>query len=232
MFENLDPQTQGKVNTALKGDPIAKAGEPVQRAAQDWARQGAGGNPREFANRYEYARAKFSEVRTAAAERLAGQPSARAKAVEAAAAEMTPERLTTALEADIQTVRELGPGQNLEGSRPNASPKEIAEAVQSLDRVGFESETAEAYHAIKHQDELPSIPGATGEPVRDYAAAARDTIRTGSVVDASPSGGSTRVVIRKTYGTPPNQSLMEAIIYVRPNGKVTLASYGTAKAKL
>jgi hypothetical protein len=38
--------------------------------------------------------------------------------------------------------------------------------------------------------------------------------------------GSTLVIIQKTYGG----TVLEAILYVKPDGKVTLASYGKAKA--
>jgi hypothetical protein len=227
MFNGMDPQTQGKVNTALKGDPLQNTPD-AQRAAQGWARRGAGGDPREFANRYEYARARFNQLRSAAITRLKGQPNSRARAAQEAAAEITPERLDVSLQGDIRTVTSRGPRQGLEPIPPDASPADVARQVQGLENVGFESPTAEAYHAIKHQAELPARPGATGDPVTDYAAAARDTIRTGSVVDSARAGDSVRVIIRKDY----SGTLMEAIIYVKPDGTVTLATYGAAKAKL
>jgi hypothetical protein len=225
MFTGMDPQTQSKVNTALKGDPL-RSSPDAQRGAQEWAQRTAGGDPREFANRYEYARARFNKARSAARERLSGQPNSRARATEAAAAEMTPEGLDAALQRDLGTVSSRGPSEGLEPIPPDASPADVARQVQGLERVGFESPTAEAYHAVKHQSELPARPGATGDPVADYAAAARDTIRTGDVVDATLLGDSTRVIIHKNYaGTN-----MEAIIYVKPDGTVTLATYGAPKA--
>ena len=226
-FDGMDPQTQGKVNTALKDDPIAKVDPATQRAAQEWALEGSGGNPREFANRYEYARAKFNQARAAALERLAGQPNARARAAQEAAQAITPERLATELGTDIKTVQDLGPQQSLEGLPPTASPDEIAAGVQGLDRVGFESETAAAYHAQKHQGELPEA-FASGDAVTDYMGAAQDTIQTGTVADTKAVGESTRVIIRKTY----DGTVMEAIVYVSADGRVTLATYGAQKAKL
>jgi hypothetical protein len=235
MFNDMDPQTRQKVNTALSQDPIAKASPEVQKAAQDWAAEGANGNPREFANRYEYARAKFNEARAQAAEDLAGTPGAKAKAAQTASNEITPEKLNAALKADNETAQGLGKGQNLgSGELPeNPTPQEVAQGVQKLDRVGYESDTAESYHAVKHQPEMPSPPRSPNQ-VENANAYAMDTIKTGSVVDATrpPAGGSTRVIIQKTYpsaagGEP---QVMEAIVYVDPNGKVTLASYGRAKA--
>jgi hypothetical protein len=46
------------------------------------------------------------------------------------------------------------------------------------------------------------------------------------------AGGSTRVIIQKTYpsATGSEPQVMEAFVYVDSNGKVTLASYGQAKA--
>jgi hypothetical protein len=233
MFENMDPQTRQKVNTALSQDPIAKAGPEVQKAAQDWALEGANGDPREFANRYEYARAKFNEARSQAADEFAGTPNAKAKIAQAAGDQITPDQLTNALAADNASAQGLGKGQNLEGLPENPTPQDIANAVQKLDRVSYESDTAESYHAVKHQGELPA-PSKSTDPVENFNMYATDTIKNGSVVDATTlePGGSTRVIIQKTYtsssdGTP---QTMEAIVYVDANGKVTLASYGNAKA--
>jgi hypothetical protein len=230
MFAGMDPQTQGKVNTAMKGDPIAKAGEPVQRATQEWARDGAGGNPREFANRYEYAREVFNEANTAARESMPkGTP--KADVARAAAADITPEVLEARLAADIETVRSLGPGENIEVP-PGTTPEQIGDAVQGLDRLAFESDTAAAYHAQKHSAEVPPMDGATGDPVVDYMNAARDTIQTGRVAATKTMpNGNTMVEIRQTYGTPPVQTEMHAIIYVEPGGKVTLATYKSVPVK-
>ena len=54
---------------------------------------------------------------------------------------------------------------------------QVAKDVQKLERVGFESDTAEAYHAVKHQGEVPPRDDATGDLVSNYDAAAQDTIR-------------------------------------------------------
>jgi len=41
MFDDMGQLTTGKVNTALKDDPLAKVPE-AQKAAQHWAQKGAG----------------------------------------------------------------------------------------------------------------------------------------------------------------------------------------------
>jgi hypothetical protein len=231
MFKDMDPQTQGKVNTALQGDPLRKVSEATQKAAQQWALDGAENNPREFANRYEYARAKFGAERDAAAIRLKGKPGAKAAAGAEAAAAITPDKLTSALDASTKSVEALGPGGRLEDLPANASPEEIAGRVQGLERLGYETPTAEAYHALKHQGELPPMANRTGDPVKDYNAAAMDTVRNGQVVHSGPAeGGSTRVVIRKEYGVP-DGIVKEAIVYVKPDGTVSLATYGKPKWK-
>jgi hypothetical protein len=106
------------------------------------------------------------------------------------------------------------------------TPDDIGKAVKGLDRFGFESETAESYHAAKHQAELPE-PKLADSPVENYDAYAKDTIKTGEVVKAEQQpNGSTLVIVQKTYGG----TVLEAILYVKPDGQVTLASFGKAKA--
>jgi hypothetical protein len=236
MFDGMDPQTQGKVNTALKSDPLKSS--DAQRAAQDWSQQGAGGDPREFANRYEYARSRYNQTRKAARERLEAEANAAGKqnvnvgkaAKAEADAAMTPEALDAALQSDLAKVSSDPPG-SLDPLLPNASPDEVACQVQGLERVAFESPTAEAYHAVKHKAELPTELQHTGDPVVDYAPAAHDTIKTGEVVGAvRVQGDSIRVVIHKDYGDTAKVT-MEAIIYVKPDGTVTLATYGKPKAR-
>jgi hypothetical protein len=236
MFEGMDPQTTQKVNTALKGDPIAKASARAQADALEWARGGSGGDPREFANRYEYARAVFDEAKAAATVRLKGTPNARANAAAAAELEITPQRLNQRVAADVEAVGGLPRAQRLQDIgveiSPEASPGQVADAVQKLDRFGFESEAAEAYHAVKHGRELPPELR-TGQPVADYRAALTDTIRTGEVVLAQPmEGGSTMAVIRQTYGAGDTAVTMEALVFISPDGRVTVASYGSPKMKL
>lgn len=99
--------------------------------------------------------------------------------------------------------------------------------------MGFESPTAAAYHVTKHEKELPPELRGKGGPVKNYAAVAMNTIKTGHIVEAKllPSE-STRLVIRKAYGDSPTQRLLEAIIYVKPGDSVVLASYGSEGAKI
>jgi hypothetical protein len=228
MFKDMDPQTRGKVNTALKNDPLAKAGDGVQDAALQWAKDGADGNPREFANRYEYARSKFDTIRNGLAPEYKGKPNGKNLLNEAAGKEVTPDRLTKDLATDNAASKALGPGDNLDMAKlpENPTPDDIARGVKGLDRFAYESETAESYHALKHQGDLPE-PKLADNPVDNYDAYAKDTIKTGDVVKAETQpNGSTLVIVQKSYGG----KLLEAIVYVKPDGTVTLASYGQAKA--
>jgi hypothetical protein len=103
---------------------------------------------------------------------------------------------------------------------------EVAGVVQGLEHVAFRSPGAEIYNVREHQAEVPVRLQNPDDPVGAYVAAANDTIHTGRVVAAGrAASGSIRVRIHKDYG---NDHVMEAIIYVNPDGTVTLATYGTA----
>jgi hypothetical protein len=45
-------------------------------------------------------------------------------------------------------------------------------------------------------------------------------------------GGSTMAVIRQTYGAGDTAVTMEALVFISPDGRVTVASYGSPKMKL
>ncbi len=221
-FADMDPQTTSKVNTALSGDPLAKATSGTQDAAEDWALDRANGNPREFANHYEFARAQFNEARI----RRKGQ----ANINQAASVDVTPDELTKAYDHHASRVQGDGVGQAID--KMSTDPEVVARTVQTLDRFAFESESSEVYHAVKHGRELPPE-FETGDAVEDYAAATRDTIRSGKIVKATGvDGGAVLVIIRKEYQAANYDEVLEAIVYVEDTGKVTVASYGRAKAKI
>ena len=90
--------------------------------------------------------------------------------------------------------------------------------------MAFQSETAEAYHALKHQTDLPpEFRPAGGNPVDNYEAAINDVVKTGRVVAAEPTDtGSTMVVIQKTY--PSIGADVKVIIYVKPDGTPVIAT--------
>jgi hypothetical protein len=88
------------------------------------------------------------------------------------------------------------------------------------------SDTSAAYHVHKHYDELPTSE-TTGNPTRDYFDSAEKTIRDGQVTDAGPlEGGGERLIYRRTV----DGKVMEAIVLVKPDGKLIMATYGAAKA--
>ncbi len=221
-----------KVNRALTGDSIEKAGEATKRAALAWALRLSDGDPSEFANYYEYARALFDSAKRQAQRDLIGQSNKKKRAMARAATVISEEHLDATLAADFARVRLLREeGSSALDALP-ADPAEIGRAVQQLAELRFATDAAEVYHARKHGTERELPPEfVTGDPVRDFNAALRDTVRTGAVEVVRPTHTeSIQVVIRKTYGANPGV-VMEAIIYVRPNGNVIIATYGKAKMR-
>lgn len=219
MFDRMDPLDSpltSKVSRAITQDPM-KAVPATQKAVQKWALEG--GSPSEFANRYEYASAKFNQAKNAALR--PGTPNTKANAEAAAEPAVTPEKLTADLSADIKRIQDFGPGEHVRSS--SRAPAEIGAEVQGMKRIAFESDTAEAYHAVKNQDELPpEFTPAGRDPVESYHAAYDDTIKTGTVT-VTKVAGATKVVIQKTYAGIDEP--MEAIIYVKPDGTTVLATY-------
>src|SRR5439155_22091499 len=127
-----------KVADAFGSDPLPKTVKPV---ARKWAMETAEGNPREFANRYEYAKARFLKIRDAAMEGLEGQPKLdKGAAATKAGAQSTPDALADALKADLETVKSLGPGQDVGAAAAGMAPEDVGKAVQKLDRIGYESD--------------------------------------------------------------------------------------------
>jgi len=240
----MDDLVAKKVNTALTGDPLmASESTPVIDAArvraEQWALAGANGNPSEFANRYEYARAKFTNAKNAKEEALL--PNEKPKdmkkpvyAKNAVAPEITGPALQASLERDVASIRKLPPGQNRVERLPTDTPESIAPKVQQLDRITYQSPTAEAYHVEKHVNELEDIVGLPEhDPVARFAEATRLTLREGTVHSASvESNGSIKVVIRKEFATTAKElTELQAVVYVQLDGKVVIATFGGSGAK-
>ena len=235
-FRSMDVQTQDKVRKALGSDPLTgkNVDENVAPRTLEWALNSAEGDPREFANHYEYAKAKFTEVKNDARDRLRKNndtDNLNRRASQEASDSITPEKLEAGLNKDIKAVQEQGSKENLDDLSPYTTPEHIADEVQKLNYVGFETPTAAAYHARKHGDELPKSYIAENDNVQAYLDAAQDTISTGQISKVEPAGqGSTLVVISKEYLIDgETDKLMQAIIYIKSDGKVTLATYGSRK---
>ncbi len=228
-FKDLDPQTRVKVNDALSDDPLGTQKD----LAQQWALGGAKGNPREFANRYEYAKAKFNELKRQAPEGLSRN--ARKKLAQE---KFDIEDLDRQLKDDLAAAGEQGPRQRIDlpedtdwqALAQNADA--LGGKVRKLDHLDYESPTAEAYHIAKHAHELPdqaAVKGVqlTGDPRKDFLAMQQHTIQTGKPVTTGellPPDDAVKIVFTQSYG----DKTMQAIVFVRPNGKTSIATFMTA----
>lgn len=211
----LPHQFNGAFNAL--GDDSMRGSPAAQREAASWAMERAQGDLSRFAAFYEYAMQRHARLR----------PASGAEAAEA----LTAEGLQRSLTADLQRLATQPRAAALGRGTEAMSERDIGLAVQQLETFAFADSVREAYHALKHEREL--IEGFSAGDVFDrHLALAVDTIRTGQVIDTgSPPAGtqSTRIVIHKQYGDDPKH-WREAILYVRPDGTVTLASWGSCKA--
>lgn len=242
----LDDEAVKKVNRALESDPMSPSAKnqtpeiaEARKRAEQWALDGANGDPREFANRYEYARARYSNLKRDAEKGLKGvtPPKGMNKekmAGNEAAAKSSAAEIEADLQADIAVSDKLGPGSSHIGVDPADTPAAIGAKVQKLDRIPYESPTAEAYHAQKHAkelDDLTELPAS--DPVTRFAEATKLTLTKGAVTKAELSHtGSTMVIIQRSFPKNGGGSVtLEAIVYVKPDGRVVIATFGGAKAK-
>jgi len=155
--------TRNNVKNALGSDPMGTR-DAVRAIAEKWAMDRSGGNPQEFANRYEFAKAKYSE----AADKATANKKAEAdKAI-------TADLLDKAYNTDAAKVKALGEGGTVADMPPDireasaADVKAIQDKVRTQGRYEMGSESGEVYHASKHYMELlPDL--RTGDPVNNTA---------------------------------------------------------------
>ncbi|HVV87212.1 MAG TPA: DUF4157 domain-containing protein [Kofleriaceae bacterium] len=240
----LDNLTAAKVKRALDGDPMnVKKTTPeiieARKAAEKWALAGANRDPSEFANRYEYARARYSELKRQAEKTIKKEdiPKNSSKdkvAGNKASEEITAEKLTKALDGDMDAVNDLGEGTTKIALKDEMKPLDLAAEVQKAKRIPYQSSTAEAYHALKHAKELDGITALKAtDSVPRFAEATELTLTGGSVHKAwKTETGSTCVIIRKEFDREGGDKVtLEAIVYVQEDGTLVLATFGQAKAK-
>ena len=231
MFQNMDPQTTQKLSTALRDDAMPGGGSAREPLAR-WAKEGAGGNPREFANRYEYATTRYRELVKAEQRPNLPREQARLAAARRLEQEIQVGGLSDRLQADLEAARALGAGEQLPPGTGVEDPA-VPDKVRGMNRVAYETDTAEAYHARKHMSELPSGEQDAAKPVDAMNTSAMKTIREGTLFrdQVMADTGSRQLVFRRVAGDPPNQVTLEAIVYVKPDGTVVLASFGSAKVR-
>ena len=240
----MDDLVAKKVNTALTSDPLmpSKSTPEIDAArgrAEQWALTGANGDPSEFANRYEYARAKFGNAADAKEDALLPNevPKGTKKktyAQNSIAPELTESALQSSLERDVAAIQKLPPGQNRVERLPSDTPESITSKVQQLDRIAYQSRSAEAYHVEKHARELDGIVGLPeNDQVARFAEATRLTLREGLVHAVSlESNGSFKVIFVRKFSTAKTDApkILEAVVYVQTDGTVVMATFGGAKA--
>jgi hypothetical protein len=224
----LDQKFGGKV-------PGGKVQDLMQPKAIDFALDGGRvTNPETFAHRYEYFKARFDVLKaqikaqvTAGTLKL-GSKSPLQEAIE----QFDRIDLKAQLQSDLDRVHEVRP--HPASVDPNLPEGDLENAIRAkAGDIDMGSDTSAAYHAIKHGKEL--VPDeVTGDPIRDYFNSAERTIHDGDVVDRKqvPGGGEELIFRREVLDGAGKPRLMEAIVLERPDGRLILKTYGTAKAKL
>jgi hypothetical protein len=205
-----------------------------------WAFDNCGGDPAEFYNRYEFARARFSALKEAEEKALRGTNNSNAQALANATKQLTPEFLSNELRDTMAAIKTRPEGQQLGKSTRGMSDAEIAQAVQELERVDFKTTTAEAYHAWKHRKEVLDQfqpEGAAesffaGGLTERYFAGGMDVIRNGKVLSVKPmdDDAGTRIIIQRRYVINGDVKVKEVIMMVDRDGKVAILSWGDPKA--
>lgn len=228
VLDQAKPYQFNNARNAFSSDPMRKA-PAEQKIAADWALSQAGGDLTQFASNYEYAIQRYKRV--AAANAQAGQQPKRGDAAPAKKSPLlSAEALSVSLAADVHALQSRPVGDSLAGPTAGMRVREIGLAVQGLGNVAFADAVREAYHALKHEGEI--LAGFDRGNVFDtHQAIAMHTIRTGEVMDTPPDpthSASTRIVIHQRYGSNP-KNWREAVIWVSPDGRATLASWGKCK---
>ena len=237
----MDDLVAKKVTTALSSDPMmpSKSTPEIDAArgrAEQWALAGANGDASEFTNRYEYAKAKFDNA--AKTKKAALLPNEVPKGMQdktytqtSVAPDLTAHALQTSLERDFASIQKLPSGNNHVERVSSDTPEAVAAKVQHLDRIDYQSPTAEAYHAEKHARELKDIVGLPEhDQIARFAEATRLTLRDGNVFSVGvEANGSVKVVIRHQFASIKKPIELEVIAYVQPDGRVVIATFGASK---
>jgi hypothetical protein len=226
MFADLDPQTVKKVTQALTQWPRLIP-DTLRDRFTDWARASSD-DAREFANRVEFARGEWqmlgNQARTSP--QFAGmterQSSTAARKVVSAMLD------SDGLAVYMSNLHEVDAGviaadprsaHFIEGLTPGQTPH----AARHLTFPMWETPTAEAYHARKHQDDLPVRERNMNEPVAAYARSLRRTLIEGVLVRDESVGDKRMLHIEREVR---NDLILRAIVYVKTDGTAVVATYG------
>lgn len=226
---DLDRQ---RVHQALNtGYPREVEIQMVRVARQFALDEGARGNPRHFAALYEYVATGFKDLRNALNRQGVQGPK------RAAAAQLADDIqwLHEQLDRDRDRVQQIRPS---DAAIPGAtSVDDLPEAVRSCARaIRFESLDAAAYHARKHQDNLPAALQSRTDPMGAYFSALEKALIEGRYFPPEPQymgRTGTRIVVHAEFSVPGGRAkTLEAILYAEPSGEVVVATFGNPMAKV
>ncbi|MBB6174074.1 hypothetical protein HNR23_004134 [Nocardiopsis mwathae] len=198
--------------------------------ATRFALEGAS-SPREFAYRYEYYKAVFDEKVRHLEDTDPRGLSHKGQSRKRSAADLTLDMDVRAqLDADHRVVREVWANDaHVDPNLPESQRDRMIRGQAGDITMGHE--TSAAYHARKHYRELPDGER-SGDVIRDYHDSAETTIREGELVSASNTGpgAERRLYHRSVFDEKEGKyRALEALVLTRPDGKVVMLTYGTAK---
>nr|CTQ90524.1 hypothetical protein [Kibdelosporangium sp. MJ126-NF4] len=201
------------------------------KQASDFAMANGGRkNPRAFADLYEYYKLGYDSMVKSRRESGSTKKQAPVEAAQDLATNTA--QLDQRLAADRARAAELGKGSSMIDATTPQEQLPATIAAKSGD-LGFHSDDATAYHARKHQNELPTAEQNEADPIGAYQSSLKETLANGTVVRQTPNyqgGTSTQVVIHRTApGLTGHPVVLEALVYVQHDGRVVVATYGEPK---
>ncbi|MGF1490242.1 MAG: hypothetical protein ACFBSE_24390, partial [Prochloraceae cyanobacterium] len=109
----------------------------------------------------------------------------------------------------------------------NLSPEEIIQEIKGIaDSLKFGSESAAAYHAMKHYDEIPPTHQRGSNHFDDYYQSAIKTIKESTEVNSSYSqNGNLSLIFKATYVEGEDVYKLQTIVGVSLEGKAAILTY-------
>ncbi|MFI6578142.1 hypothetical protein ACIBFB_20335 [Nocardiopsis sp. NPDC050513] len=207
-----------------------KLDDQLHPAATRFALEDAA-DPREFAYRYEYYKATFDELARSLREEGLG----RQQAAQEAAERMPVMDVATRLDEDHAVVNDMRGGEPARVDT-DLSSVDLEEAVRAqAGNIEMGHETATAYHARKHYNEILDDER-SGNIVNDYLDSAELTIRDGEVIELSRlDNGAERLTIMRPVLDDNGSHIsnkrgelayMRAIVIIRQDGSLVMPTYG------
>ncbi|WP_433600321.1 hypothetical protein ACQPXH_00160 [Nocardia sp. CA-135953] len=199
----------------------------MQQRALQWAMNQAGpGNPRKFANAYEYYKGKYQEAYDSVDPKdiLKGE-----NKDSVAAKRLDDYQVTKNLEEDIETVRRSGKG--AVDLRPWMSQRDVVAMLRQNQSLGFGDEFGSAYHALRHWKNMPdSEKELLPSRIEAYQNSADLTVREGRLVGIYPRDGVMKYVFQRDVIVKGKPNIVETIVNVTPDGRAMIATYGQPTA--